>query len=146
MKNLKTILEQRGMSQRELARKLNITPASCCRYVNDEREPRGPLAIRIAKVLDTSLEELYGDSSFASARPCKCQFCDMESLNYRDVTYSLDMGILGTFDLSVYVSGLGEKLGVDFGSEDDAPVFSESIKIKYCPYCGARLGGEIYER
>lgn len=146
MKNLKTILEQRGMSQRELARRLNITPASCCRYVNNEQDPRGELAIQIAKVLNVSLEELYGDDSFASTRPRKCKYCDLESEDYTYPTFYVDLGILGDYELAVYVSGGGEKLGVDFGSENDEPAFSESVKIKYCPYCGARLGGEVYER
>ena len=146
MKNLKSILDQSGISQRELARRLNITPASCCRYVNNQQDPRGELAIQIAKELNTSLEELYGDSSFASARPCKCKYCDLESENYTYPTFYVDLGILGDYELAVYVSGGGEKLGVDFGSEDDAPAFSETVKIKYCPFCGARLGGNVYER
>ena len=61
-------------------------------------------------------------------------------------TFYVDLGILGDYELAVYVSGAAEKLGVDFGSENDAPVFSETVKIKYCPFCGARLGGEAYER
>ena len=146
MKNLKSILEQQGVSQRELARRLNITPASCCRYVNNEQDPRGELAIQIAKELNTSLEELYGDDSFASTRPRKCKYCDLESEDYMYPTFYVDLGIIGDYELAVYVSGGGEKLGVDFGSENDEPAFSESVKIKYCPYCGARLGGEIYER
>lgn len=146
MKNLKSILDQSGISQRELARRLNITPASCCRYVNNEQDPRGELAIQIAKVLNTSLEELYGDSSFASARPRKCKYCDLESEDYMYPTFYVDLGILGDYELAVYVSGVSEKLGVDFGGENDAPALSESVKIKYCPYCGARLGGEVYER
>ena len=146
MKNLKSILDQSGISQRELARRLNITPASCCRYVNNEQDPRGELAIQIAKVLNVSLEELYGDDSFASTRPRKCKYCDLESEDYMYPTFYVDLGILGDYELAVYVSGGGEKLGVDFGSENDAPAFSESVKIKYCPYCGARLGREVYER
>ena len=146
MKNLKNILERKGITQRELARRLNITPASCCRYVNGEQDPRGEVAIRIAKVLDTSLEELYGDSSFDSARPHKCQYCDLDSDNYNYPTFHIDMGVLGDYEIAVFVSGVSEKMGVDFGSEDGEPVLSESVKIKYCPYCGARLGGEIYER
>lgn len=90
MKNLKSILEQQGVSQRELARRLNITPASCCRYVNNEQDPRGELAIQIAKVLNTSLEELYGDNSFASTRPRKCKYCDLESEDYTYPTFYVD--------------------------------------------------------
>ena len=146
MKNLKSILDQSGISQRELARRLNITPASCCRYVNNEQDPRGELAIQIAKVLNVSFEGLYGDDSFASTRPRKCKYCDLESEDYMYSTFYVDLGILGDYELAVYVSGGSEKLGVDFGSENDAPAFSESVKIKYCPYCGARLGGEAYER
>lgn len=146
MKNLKSILDQSGISQRELARRLNITPASCCRYVNNEQDPRGELAIQIAKVLNVSLEELYGDDSFASTRPRKCKYCDLESEDYIYPTFYVDLGILGDYEIAVYVSGSGKKLGVDFGSEGDVPVFSETVKIKYCPYCGARLGCEIYER
>lgn len=145
MKNLKKILKQKGVTQRELARRLNITTASCYRYVNGEQEPRGTVAIQIAKELDTSLEELYGED-LNVLRPGKCKYCDMDSDDYTYPTFYVDMGILGDYELLVYVSGVSEKLGIDFGSQDDAPSFSESVKIKYCPYCGARLGGEIYER
>lgn len=146
MKNLKSILDQSGISQRELARRLNITPASCCRYVNGEQDPRGEVAIQIAKELNVSLEELYGDDSFSSTRPRKCQYCDMESDNYTYPTFHIDMGVLGDYEIAVFVSGASEKMGVDFGSEDSEPVLSESVKIKYCPFCGARLGSEAYER
>ncbi len=49
-----------GITQRELAIKVNVTEVSISRYVKDERVPKKEILERIADALDISLEELIG--------------------------------------------------------------------------------------
>ena len=51
--NIARLLEERGMSQRELADKAGTTEVSMSRYIKGSRTPKGPLISRIAKVLGT---------------------------------------------------------------------------------------------
>lgn len=59
VKNLKRIREQKGLTQREMAEKLNIAPSAYFRYEKDG-EPSIDKLKQIAICLDTSLDELCG--------------------------------------------------------------------------------------
>lgn len=54
-------LEKRKMSQKELAKKVNVTEAAMSRYVSGEREPRGALLVSIANALGLSTDFLLGN-------------------------------------------------------------------------------------
>lgn len=56
--NLKALLQERGMTQKELARKTGLTEASVSRYVNETRNPKIISAIRIAQALNLPLNKL----------------------------------------------------------------------------------------
>lgn len=51
--NIAKLLDEKGMSQRELADKAGTTEVSMSRYIKGSRTPKGPLISRIAKVLGT---------------------------------------------------------------------------------------------
>lgn len=53
-------LESCGFTQRDLAQIVGITEASVCRYVKDERVPKGPVLVSIAKALHTTTDYLMG--------------------------------------------------------------------------------------
>ena len=59
MKNIKDILDEKGMSQRELADKVGITEVSLSRYINGNRVPKAPIALNIARVLGVDVNELF---------------------------------------------------------------------------------------
>lgn len=59
MNRLKEILELKGMTQKELADKADVTEVSISRYVNGSRIPNAQLAGKIAQILDSSVEELF---------------------------------------------------------------------------------------
>ena len=59
---LTNILDSRDMSQKELAQKTNITPATISRYINGNHNPSAENAKRIASELGISVDWLMGIS------------------------------------------------------------------------------------
>ena len=59
MNKIKELLEEKGISQRELAEMVGITEVSMSRYINGERTPKAPIAMKIARVLDVNIEDLF---------------------------------------------------------------------------------------
>lgn len=57
---VKTELETRGITTRELADKLNITPITMCRYLKGERIPRAPIIAQTATALNVTCDYLIG--------------------------------------------------------------------------------------
>jgi len=57
-KRLEALLEERGMTQLELAARVGVTRAAMSRYVSGDREPRFVTLVRIAEELDVRVEEL----------------------------------------------------------------------------------------
>lgn len=53
---------ERGMSQKELAEAVCLTPASVSRYVNGEREPRVLTVAALADVLGVKPSDIIGTS------------------------------------------------------------------------------------
>ena len=47
------------MTQREFSKKINITESAMSRYVNGNRMPRGEFLIKMAKVLEVNVEQLF---------------------------------------------------------------------------------------
>jgi len=55
---LSTLLSESGMSQRELAKEINIDEAALSKYVAGVRKPRMDILVNIARVLSVSVEYL----------------------------------------------------------------------------------------
>lgn len=53
---IRMMLDYRGMSQRELAEKIDCTEVSISRYVNGTREPKFETMLRIAKACGYDFE------------------------------------------------------------------------------------------
>ncbi len=54
------LMKKQGISQRQLADRLNTTEASLSRYVNGEREPKADMLANIATALNTTSDYLLG--------------------------------------------------------------------------------------
>ena len=57
---LSFLLKQRGLSQRDLAEMVDLTPAAISRYVSGERRPKAIIVAKIAKTLGVQPEDLTG--------------------------------------------------------------------------------------
>ena len=57
---LAALLKERGMSQKELAEAVCLTPASVSRYVNGEREPRAHTVVALAEILGVKTSDIIG--------------------------------------------------------------------------------------
>lgn len=55
---LSNLLNESGISQRELAREINIDEAALSKYVSGVRKPRMDILVNIARVLAVSVEYL----------------------------------------------------------------------------------------
>lgn len=54
------LMKQEGLSQKELAEKINVTEASMSRYIKGERTPRIDVLVKLANVFNVSIEYLQG--------------------------------------------------------------------------------------
>ena len=59
---LEALLEERGMTQLELAARVGVTRAAMSRYVSGDREPRFVTLVRIVEELDVRVEDLLPTS------------------------------------------------------------------------------------
>ena len=59
-KRISELLEFKGMTQSELAKKAHITDVSMSRYVNGNRMPKASILANIATILGTTTEYLLG--------------------------------------------------------------------------------------
>lgn len=57
---LRAAREQSGKTQAQVAKEIGVSELSYQRYEYDKREPGVRTAIRIARALDSTVEELFG--------------------------------------------------------------------------------------
>ena len=59
--NLRTLIEEKGITQKELAAKLNVAPSTIGSYVQNVREPDFATLKSIAKFFDVSIDYLLNN-------------------------------------------------------------------------------------
>lgn len=57
---LQSLLQSRGVTQKELATRIGTTEATICRYVSGDREPKADMLANIATALHTTSDYLLG--------------------------------------------------------------------------------------
>ena len=57
--NLRTILKEKNISQKELAEKVGLTESAVSRFIKENRVPTGKNMLAIANVLNVKVEDLY---------------------------------------------------------------------------------------
>lgn len=60
---LSALLNQRGLSQKDLAELTGLTPAAISRYISGARTPRAIVVAKIAKALEVQPDELVGTNA-----------------------------------------------------------------------------------
>lgn len=63
---LQSLLEEKEMSQRELAELAEVTEVTISRYINGNRKPRIEIINKIAEVLNTTTDYLLGRTDTAN--------------------------------------------------------------------------------
>lgn len=61
MTPLQMIVEKRGLRQTDIAHSVGISDGYMSQIINGDRVPRTPIALAIARALNTSVEALFGD-------------------------------------------------------------------------------------
>ena len=57
---LTVLMKDKGLSQKDFAKKANVTESAMSYYVKGVRTPSGEVLVRIAKALDTTADYLLG--------------------------------------------------------------------------------------
>lgn len=70
-KNVKRLLDEKCMRQRELADAAGVTEVAMSRYLNDGRMPKGPILYNMAKVLGVSVDDLLADPEEKDCTSCE---------------------------------------------------------------------------
>ena len=60
IKKLSILLEEKNITQRELAEKINVTEVTISRYLSGERSPRIEIVSKIAEFFNVSIDYLFG--------------------------------------------------------------------------------------
>lgn len=68
-KRLKMLREEKGLTQKELAEKLSLTPKAISFYELGSREPSGDALIQMANILGTTTDYLLGNSALKDPEP-----------------------------------------------------------------------------
>lgn len=66
IKKLSILLEEKNITQRELAEKINVTEVTISRYLSGERSPRIEIVSKIAEFFGVSIDFLLGKEETAS--------------------------------------------------------------------------------
>ncbi|MCR5251816.1 MAG: helix-turn-helix domain-containing protein [Lachnospiraceae bacterium] len=70
---IKEMIDQKGITQKELSEKTGITESAISNYVRGSRVPRGANLMKIAKVLGTTADDLLsGDREMDKERDLVC--------------------------------------------------------------------------
>lgn len=57
---IRMIMNEKGLTQKELSQKANITEASMSKYLSGERTPRIDVIVNVANALEISVDSLLG--------------------------------------------------------------------------------------
>ncbi|MDD6302690.1 MAG: helix-turn-helix transcriptional regulator [Bacillales bacterium] len=60
---IKMIMEEKGLTQKELSQMSNITEASMSKYLSGDRTPRIDVIVNIANALEVSVDSLLGGAN-----------------------------------------------------------------------------------
>lgn len=69
------LLKKRGMTQRDLAVEIGSTEVSVSRYIKNQRIPKAPVILAIAKALGVSCDYLLGGNEGPKDGLLPCPFC-----------------------------------------------------------------------
>lgn len=114
---LKTLREERGFTQQHLAEVLNLTPSAVSHYENGTNEPTIETLIRMADILNVSVDYLVGNAN-ANLPPSEmkkpyCKGVSTNSLIQRaiqlDPSHRQELNyFLRCIELEQYISGKGK--------------------------------------
>ena len=60
MNNLKIIIEDRGLRQEWIAKRVGVAPSVMSLWVNNKRQPNGLHVVRLIDVIKCKAEDIYG--------------------------------------------------------------------------------------
>lgn len=74
------LLRDREMSQRDLAKAVKVTEVTMSRYISNQRSPKAPVIVAIAKALGVSCDYLLGYERKPEGELLSCPFCGADAI------------------------------------------------------------------
>ena len=102
--NLKSLMEQKGISTAELSRLTGLTETAISDYKNGKKEPRGRQSVALAKALNVSLDVLW-NTDFAKTD-------DFVTIKKENASIPTDVSPEALNEMTAKVANLLEYLGV----------------------------------
>lgn len=102
-KRLQTLLEEKNMNQKELAKQSGVTEVTISRYVNGSRKPRIEIVNKLAEVLNTTTDYLLGNSDIKKPYNDEKQFPTEFTSPEEAVRFLLEQNVImgfGGFDVN----------------------------------------------
>ena len=93
-KRVKSILDEKKITQKQLSQLSNIAEASICRYLRGDSEPRLDIITKIAKALDVSESYLIGETDEKKNDNYKLEIRDIVARNRNIMTDKDKMDII----------------------------------------------------
>lgn len=93
-KRVKSILDEKKITQKQLSQLSGIAEASICRYLRGDSEPRLDIVANIAKALDVSEAYLIGETDERKVNDYKLEIRDIVARNRNIMTDQDKMDII----------------------------------------------------
>lgn len=97
IKKLSILLEEKNITQRELAEKINVTEVTISRYLSGERSPRIEIVSKIAEFFGVSIDYLLGKGEMTNINT-KDEWLMAFYQGYTDLTEADKDVLMATFD------------------------------------------------
>ena len=117
--NIKRIRKEKGLTQKELADKCNLSRSYLADVERDRYNPSLDTLTVIAKNLDVKVSTLLGEGD--------CKYCKNPSAF---------LAICQNYETRIFISVSGSYLQI---FDEDYPGFCDNHKINFCPMCGRKL-------
>ena len=117
-KELKRLRKEKGMTQAELAKRLNVSPSTIAMYETNQRDPSYPMLLQIADFFNINLQVL----SKVSNDPCLIPIYDKIQA---DIPLEAIEDIIDYEEIPIKMSKQGEYFGMKINDDSMAPRFQK---------------------
>ena len=136
VQRLSQLMEEKNLTQVELAEKIGITNVTISRYLSGERKPRVEIVAKLANVLDTTVDFLLGNTCVISSSKMLEAFSNIApNISKRSIpvlgivkagyNYLAHENVIDYIEPAPYMSDIENYFGLIVKGESMSPLFSE---------------------
>ena len=136
VQRLSQLMEEKNLTQVELAEKIGITNVTISRYLSGERKPRVEIVAKLANVLGTTVDFLLGNTCVISSAKMLEAFSNISPNHSRKsipvlgivragYNYLAHENVIDYIEPAPYMSDIENYFGLIVKGESMSPLFSE---------------------